>query len=131
MNGEYSEKLTSGGELKVSVNSWHILYYFSGPDLRYNGTFVRVDGKDVDRYIDAWENNFNKYLQLKGTIPPGGQFETKGLMGMSIRIGFVEGVCLRSYHMPINSQTKLNQVIKDYKYAKERAIKLQEMLRLL
>ena len=64
MNGEYSEKLTSGGELKVSVNSWHILYYFSGPDLRYNGTFVRVDGKDVDRYIDAWENNFNKLLRL-------------------------------------------------------------------
>ena len=65
------------------------------------------------------------------TIPAGGIFETNGLMGMSIRIGWAEGVCLKSYHMPINSETKLNQVIKDYNYAKERALKLQEMLRLL
>ena len=65
------------------------------------------------------------------TIPAGGIFETNGLMGMSIRIGWAEGVCLKSYHMSINSETKLNQVIKDYNYAKERALKLQEMIRLL
>ena len=53
MNGEYSEKLKSGGELKVSVNNWYIQYYSSGPDLRYNGTFVNIEGKDIDKYIDA------------------------------------------------------------------------------
>lgn len=131
MNGEYSEKLKSGGELKVSVNNWYIQYYFSGPDLRYNGTFVNIEGKDIDKYIDAWKTNFNKYLQLKETIPTGVKFDTNGLMGMSIRIGWSEGVCLRSYHMPINNSAKLNQVIEDYEYAKERAIKLQELLRSL
>lgn len=131
MNGEYSEELKSGGELKVSVNNWYIQYYFSGPDLRYNGTFVNIEGKDIDKYIDAWRTNFNKYLKLKETIPTGGKFDTNGLMGMSIRIGWSEGVCLRSYHMPINNSAKLNQVIEDYEYAKERAIKLQELLRSL
>lgn len=128
MNGEYSEKLKSGGELKVSVNNWYIHYYFSGPDLRYNGTFVNIEGREIDKYIDAWKKNFDKYLQLKKTIPAGGKFDTNGLMGMSIRIGWAEGVCLRSYHMPINNSSKLNQVIKDYEYAKNRAVKLQELL---
>lgn len=44
MNGEYSEKLKSGGDLIVSSKSWYIRYYFPGPDLRYNGTFVNVPG---------------------------------------------------------------------------------------
>ena len=50
---------------------------------------------------------------------------------MSIRIGLAEGVCLDFYHMPINSEEKLNQVISDYEYTKERAIKLQKILQKL
>lgn len=129
MNGQYSEKLKSGGELVVSDSSWHIRYYFSGPDLRYNGTFVTINGDEIDKYIQAWKNNFEKYLLLKETIPAGGKFDTAGDMGMSIRIGWAEGVCLRSYHMPIGTREKLAQVISDYQYAKERAIKLQNMLK--
>lgn len=50
---------------------------------------------------------------------------------MSIRIGFAEGVCLKSYHMPIKSRQKLEQVILDYLYAKERAKQLQSILKTL
>lgn len=128
MNGQYSEKLPSGGELVVTTSGWHIKYYFPGPDLRYNGDFVTINGKEIDKYIAAWQHNYEKYLQLKETIPKNGKFDTAGEMGMSIRIGWCEGVCLRSYHMPISSRSKLEQVIHDYEQAKARAEKLQMLL---
>ncbi len=131
MNGEYKEKLLSGGELSVTKNSWSIKYYFSGPDLRYNGTFVTVPGEKINDYIEAWRNNFKKYILLKASIPSGGKFETNGEMGMSIRVGWGEGVCLKAYHMPINTEDKLRQVTEDYSIAKERAIIVQEMLKKL
>ena len=58
MNGQYSEKMKTGGELIVTANDWYIQYYFSGPDLRYNGTFVRLPGKEIDEYINAYRNKF-------------------------------------------------------------------------
>lgn len=128
MVGTYSEKLKTGGELIVSATSWNIRYYFSGPDLRYNGTFVTLEGKEINKYIDAWADNFEKYLKLKETVPSGGKFETAGSMNMTIRIGFAEGVCLRSYHMPIHTQGKIVEVISDYEYARDRAMKIMEML---
>lgn len=131
MNGEYSEKLKSGGDLIVSSTGWCIRYYFPGPDLRYNGTFVTISGSEIDEYISAWERNFEKYLLLKKTIPAGGDFETAGEKGMSIRIGFSEGVCLRSYHMPTSTSSKLAEIIHDYKEAKVRASKIQKLLRSL
>lgn len=30
MNGQYTEKLESGGELIVTLNDWEIRYYFQG-----------------------------------------------------------------------------------------------------
>lgn len=48
---------------------------------------------------------------------------------MSIRIGFAEGVCLRSYHMPINTPAKLAEVINDYNESKTHASKMQELLK--
>ena len=130
-SGEYREKLNSGGELSVTAKSWSIEYYFQGPDLRYNGTFVTISGCDIDKYIAAWNNNFKKYIQLKQTIPAGGSFDTCAEMEMRIRIGFSEGVCLRSYHMPICTEEKLNQVVSDYNFAKKRAQQIQRLLQSL
>lgn len=128
--GIYSEKLSSGGELKVSSNNWFIEYYFPGPDFRYNGKFFKISGRDIDRYIAALEKNFEKYLELKAAIPPTGNFETSGEMGMTIFIGdHRNGVCLHNYHMPISSEEKLKLVISDYKNAKVRAEKIQDMLK--
>ena len=87
LSGQYSERLKSGGDLIVTATDWHIKYYFSGPDLRYNGTFVTVQGKEIDKYISAWKANYRKYQSLKSTIPNNGEFSTNGEMGMSIRIG--------------------------------------------
>lgn len=56
MAGKYKENLPySNGELIVTKNMWEISYYFSGPDLRYNGTFFSIEGKQIDSYIDAYK----------------------------------------------------------------------------
>lgn len=129
--GEYTEKLNSGGELCITAKSWSIKYYFAGPDRRYNGTFVTIPGSEIDKYIDAWKNNFNKYTELKQMIPSGGSFDAAAEMGMHIHIGFSEGVCLRTYHMPIRTTEKLNQVLSDYTFAKVRAQQIQSLLQSL
>lgn len=131
MAGTYSEKLKTGGELIVTSTNWSIRYYFSGPDLRYNGTFVTLEGRDINKYIDAWANNFDKYLKLKETVLTGGNFETAGSMNMTIRIGFVEGVCIRSYHMPVRTHEKIIEIITDYEYARDKASKISVMLNAL
>jgi hypothetical protein len=128
-NGRYSEDLKTGGELKVWIDSWELYYYFRGPDYRYNGTFVHIKGEQIDSYIAAWKNNFSKYLQLKELMPQGGNADYPGEQGMSIRFGFSEGVCLTSYHLPIQTQEQLSAIIEDYEYAKNRAVAIQRMLR--
>ncbi|NCI77290.1 hypothetical protein [Acinetobacter kanungonis] len=127
--GTYQEELSCGGTLKVHKNSWEISYYFAGVDLRYNGTFVSIPGSSINDYILAFKENWEDYEQLKSAIPSGGEFTKDGKLGMSIRIGrFKEGVCLRSYHMPISSKKQLESIIKTYKYASERAPQIQKFL---
>ena len=130
MNGEFIQELRSGGKLHVSSSDWHIEYYFAGPDLRYNGTFKRIYSNEIDKYISAWKNNFNKYTILKEQIPKGGEYSVGGEMGMTIRIGsWSEGVCLISYHMPIKSYCELQKIVEDYENAKISAMKIQTILR--
>ncbi|TPE54112.1 hypothetical protein FJM67_05735 [Maribrevibacterium harenarium] len=127
--GIYEEPLPCGGKLKVNKESWEISYYFSGPDSRYNGTFVSVPGESVERYISAFIDNWEDYKKLQESIPKGGDFSTVGKMGMSIRLGnFAEGVCIQSYHMPISSEQDLKKVISGYRYASQRALQIQQFL---
>lgn len=127
--GTYEERLPCGGKLKVTKVSWEIAYYFPGPDRRYNGTFVSIPGASIQKYIDAYLENWSEYEQLKASIPSGGEFSKDGEMGMSIRLGRVmAGVCLRSYHMPIDSQTRLEHILDGYRYAVNRAPEIQKLL---
>lgn len=130
--GEYKEKLKSGGELIVGKNDWHISYYFPGPDLRYNGTWKYISSKEIDKYIEAWKNNFSTYLKLKEELKLDGTFEKMGEAGMKISIGgYRDGVCIDSWHMNVRTQEKIDSIIEDYIKAKEKAIKIQEMLKQL
>lgn len=127
--GTYEEPLVCGGKLKVTKASWEITYYFSGPDLRYNGEFVSIAGNSVEQYISAFQENWAEYKKLMETIPKGGEFSKGGKMGMSIRIGnFAQGVCVKSYHMPISSEQQLEKVISGYRYAVQRAPQIQQFL---
>lgn len=129
LKGEYSENLSHGGKLKVTITSWHIYYYFPGPDGRYSGTSVIIYDKEIDLFISAWKNNFNKYRQLKEVIPQGGNSEYPGKMGMSIRFGFCEGVCIKSYHLPIKTQKELDSIISEYTDVKLKALQIQQVLK--
>ena len=126
-NGVYSEKLKTGGELKVDAKGWLIQYYFPGPDRRYNGTFVKINGQDINKYIKAWRANYRKYSDLKKEIPEGGTYQVDGEMYMKIYIGGpFDGVCLRSYHMCTRTSDKIEAIIRDYEYALTRATQIQK-----
>jgi len=127
--GTYEESLPCGGKLVISKKSWEISYYFPGPDMRYNGTLVRVPGNLIKKYITAFNENWEEYKKLKSTIPSNGNFSKQGKMGMCIRIGdFAQGVCIQSYHMPISSRQQLEKVINAYQYASQRAPQMQKFL---
>ncbi|MBB1397067.1 MULTISPECIES: hypothetical protein [unclassified Pseudoalteromonas] len=127
--GTYEEPLPCGGKLKVTKSSWEISYYFSGPDMRYNGTFVSVLGREINKYIAAFNENWEEFEKLKATIPSGGDFSKQGKMNMYIRIGnFAQGVCINSYHMPINSKQQLKKLLDGYQYASKRAPEIQSFL---
>jgi len=126
--GTYEEPLPCGGKLKVTKASWEISYYFSGPDMRYKGTFVSVPGASIEEYISAFIENWEDYEKLKA-IMPNGDASKPGRKGMTIRIGhFSQGVCIQSYHMPISSTQQLEKVIGSYRYAAQRAPLIQEFL---
>ena len=130
--GEYKESLKSGGNLIVSEKDWKIQYYFPGPDLRYNGTWKIIFSKDIDRYIEAWKNNFATYLKLKSQLSLEGTYEQIGEAGMKISIGgYRDGVCIDSWHMNVRTQEKIDAIIEDYLNAKKKAIAIQEMLKSL
>lgn len=131
MTSEYKEGLSTGGTICITQNSWYIQYYFSEPNYRYHGTFVTIPGDDIDAFIHAYKNNFDKYLLLKRMLPKGSLFEIAGEMGMNIRIGGgSEGVCIKSHHMPISTKDQLNRVMIDYANAKKRATLVQGKLRI-
>ena len=129
-SGAYSEEIGKGGKLVVTRHSWHLEYYWAGPDLRYNGTFKRVPGADIDDYINAWKANFEKYLELRAAIPKGGEFVQPGAMGMQIRVhtSLGRGVCLQSYHCSVRTEQYLKEMVNSYLDAKHKASVIQRML---
>lgn len=130
--GEYKEKLKSGGELIVTEKDWKIRYYFPGPDLRYNGTVFVVPSQKIDKYIEAWKNNFATYLKLKTTLNLDGSYSKIGEEGMKITIGgFRDGVSIDSWHMNVRTQDTIDAIVNDYLWAKQKAPIIQEMLRTL
>ena len=126
--GTYNEQLSCGGTLKVSKSSWEIIFYFSGPDLRYNGTIFSIPGVSINDYISALEENYNEYEKLKELIPKGDTFSKIARMNMIIGTGAYEGVWLTAYHMDISSRLQLREIIKSFRYAVDRAPQIQKLL---
>lgn len=128
MDGQYIEKLKTGGEIIISNKDWFIKYYFPGKDIRLNGLFVKIPGKQIDSYISAWRNNFDKYIEMKKIMLQGENYQINGEMGMKIHFGAIEGVCLRSCHLPVKTQEQLTCLLEDYENAKIIAYKMRMIL---
>ena len=129
ISGTYEESLPSGGKLKIFKNSYEIHYYFPGPDMRHTGTLLTIPKELIEKYIDAFIKNWEEYEELRKSIPSGGEFVKNGLLNMQIRInGHFQGVCIKSYHMPISTKEKINEIIDDYRYAIIRANEVQKKL---
>jgi hypothetical protein len=128
-SGTYTEQLQCGGKLTVTQGSWSIEYYFPGPDLRYNGEFVRIPGSEVADYVVAFEENWAEYERLKTTVPVGGTLEKPGRKSMVIRVGgYWPGVSIRNHHMATTSRKQLEKVLGGYRYALKRAQEIQQFL---
>ena len=122
MSGSYEEKLKTGGKLIVKNDNWYIQYYFPGPDLRYNGKFLSLDGNCIDNYISSWKENFEKCKKLEKEIPENGNYDIEGKMGMYIHIHNGNGyVTLDRWHFPIYSENELNFLLNDYAVSKAKA----------
>ncbi|OFX53956.1 MAG: hypothetical protein A2066_00790 [Bacteroidetes bacterium GWB2_41_8] len=134
MNGEYKEKLPFGqGDLIVTKNDFYIQFYFPGPDMRYNGTFLKIDSYKIDSYVTAYRNNWNKYIELKDMQTKlANEFSLTGELGMKISIGgWINGICIDSYHMPLDSEKKINNVIDSFSWAKQRGSEIKNFLKSL
>lgn len=130
--GEYQEPLKTGGKLIVTSSGWRIEYYFMGPDLRYNGHFVRIESNRVDDYIKAFKANFEKFEEIQNAIPSDGSFEMKGECDMIICVrGYKHGVNITysgNNTFPIKTREKLQEVIDDYEYCILRAEEITKLL---
>lgn len=131
MNGEYKEKLPFGtGDLIVTRNTFYIQFYFSGPDLRYNGTLIKINKDEIDLYIKAYEENWKKYEELQNFKDKfGGEFTTVGQMNMQITIGGCRsGVCIDSYHLPLRSEIEIRSLIDSFNWAKNKGSEIMNFL---
>jgi hypothetical protein len=129
MAGEYVERLSFGGRLKVTKALWEIEYYFAGPDLRHNGDFVRVPGAQIDSYIRAFRASWVMYSEIKASLPADGEFTRKSEFGIQIRVGrFRPGVSLHYLHAMVVTEGDLNHLIAEYEFAKQRAAQIQGAL---
>ena len=129
---DYSEKLKTGGTLKIKKDSWYIQYYFPGPDMRYNGDFIIIHDAAIDNYINAWKKCFSTFLELttqdslKGEAIISGEQNLKIVVSINSNCG---GVYLR-YPAFVNkpcahNTCELNEIVADLLYAKDRALEIQ------
>lgn len=132
-NGEFSEYLPSGGKLVVNAKNWSIQYYFAGPDLRYKGESFEIQSNEIDDYILAWQENFQKYMELKATIPIKSEFNTRGKKGMIIAVNsyYKEGVSLIYRGLNVKTERELKKLIDNYEFAKKRAVEIMALLKQL
>lgn len=131
LSGEYVEVFNNYGKLHISAHSASIKFYFPGPDLRYNGTFIYIEEENINKYITAYQNNWQRgsvlYKKTKELLQA--ELREQGEMGMMIvatRQGFK--VCLDNYHLPISSQKECEEMIRKLKLAKLRIKEIRSKL---
>jgi hypothetical protein len=131
----YEEKIDLSGfdvivTLHVEYDKWKIRFSFPGPDSRYKWAYFNLNGNEMDSYRKAYKENWDEYKKLKANYKLSGSYSIDGKEGMSINIGgYNEGVCIDSYHLPINTQESLKSILSMFNSCKKKAEIVFEMFR--
>lgn len=126
----YSEKLNTGGTLEIKEDTWCIKYYYPGPDLRYNGNYIVVRDNEIGNFIQAWKNNFIRYMELQNSTSNQGELIVNGEQGMKIVISDHYGGVYLQYPATVKNpyvytQDTLDNIINDYIYAQKRVSEIR------
>ena len=132
INGEYTEEIMrTYGTLRIGSFHAFIEFYFPGPDARYKGTFISINENDIDKYINAYKNNWQtaEKLQVKIFDTPDAKFNQLGEMGMNITVSHNSiTLCIDSYHLPICSRKECDDIINHLNIAKHRIKEIRQRL---
>jgi hypothetical protein len=108
---ELSELVPFGGKLTASEAGFALSFYFPGPDLRYNGTFLKIDGALLPQYIAAWKDNWRNY-QIMCRDLPSFTFMTEGELVMKIDANGV-----RLYKLNVTTDAELKTMLSVFESA--------------
>ena len=132
IEGEYVEPFKNPyGKLHVRAKSASINFYFPGPDARYNGTFFYIDELDIDKYIKAYQTNWELGVELQAKIQelPQSELRKTGDQSMNIRVTkTLVTLYIHQYCLPISSYEECKEMIKLFKLAKLRIDEIRNKL---
>lgn len=119
------------GTLYIYANSATISFCFPGPDQRYKSTYFDISEKDIDKYILAYNRNWQiaETLLEQAKNLPNTELKQKGEMDMDIvvRNEYVS-IYLYYYHLPLHTKKECDEMILSLEKAKRRIKQVQERL---
>lgn len=116
---ELTELVPLGGKLTACEAGYELSFYFPGPDLRYNGTLLKIDGALLQQYIAAWETNWRNYQAMRRTLPSLA-FTVEGELGMKMDASGV-----RLYTLSVTTDDELSFMLSVFENALARGKELQ------
>ena len=132
ISGEYVEPFKFPyGKLHVDSKGASISFYFPGPDARYKGTHFYIWEEDIDKYIQAYQNNWETGTQLreKAKETPNTELKQVGEMRMNIvATASSFTIYLHQYHLPIYKKKDYEEMVMLLQRAKLRIKEVRNKL---
>lgn len=119
---ELNEMLEFDGRLTVRESGFDLVYYFPGPDRRYNGTLLRIDDYRLREYIAAWTENWQAHQTLCASINPI-TFTAEGKLGMTL-----DGRGVWLHTLRVTSDEELKLMLAALRHAQIRGAELQGVI---
>lgn len=132
ISGEYVEPFKYPyGKLHVDSKGASIRFYFPGPDARYKGTHFNIWEEDIDKYIQAYQNNWETATQLREKAKETPKTELKQVGEMRMNIVATSRsftIYLHQYHLPIYYKKDYEEMVMLLKRAKLRIKEVRSKL---
>lgn len=132
ISGEYVETFKSPyGNLHIHSTYASIRFYFPGPDARYRGTHFIISEEEIDKYIQAYKNNWElgKQLQTKAKETPNTELSQNGEMRMKVAATSRSfRIYLHHNYLPISDKKECEEMIMLLQRAKLRIKEVRSKL---